>query len=61
MRTWKYNKDGGRLFEDGETIPAGYVDSPADVKEDKPAIKKAEPKPAEKKPAIKKTIEKKKD
>lgn len=29
-----YNKDGGRLFQDGEEVPKGYVDSPAKVKDE---------------------------
>lgn len=31
--TWMYSKDGAKLFEAGEPIPAEYVDSPAKVGE----------------------------
>lgn len=32
---WMYNKDGAKLFKSGETIPAGYVDTPAKLKKSK--------------------------
>lgn len=32
--TWMYSKDGAKLFQPGDTIPAGYVDTPAKVKSD---------------------------
>lgn len=31
FRVWLYRADGPRLFEAGETIPDGYVDSPDKV------------------------------
>ncbi|HWK64130.1 MAG TPA: hypothetical protein VNS34_04275 [Rhizobiaceae bacterium] len=32
--TWMYSMQGARLFEAGEIIPAGFVDTPAKVMPD---------------------------
>ena len=36
MAKFMYNKDGAKIFKEGEKIPAGYVDSPAKVGKEKP-------------------------
>tara|TARA_A100000172_G_scaffold53154_1_gene33644 strand:- start:610 stop:753 length:144 start_codon:yes stop_codon:yes gene_type:complete len=41
MAFWMYNEDGGKLFQDGEKVPAGYVDSPDKVGKEAPKKKKA--------------------
>ena len=43
-RQWLYSKDcpKGRIFEEGEDVPEGYVDSPAKLQD--VAKKKAAPK-----------------
>ena len=35
MRRWMYNEDGGKIFEEGEDIPKGYVDCPSKVEKSK--------------------------
>lgn len=40
MAKWMYNKDGGKLFQDEEKIPSGYVDCPSKVKVKKETPKK---------------------
>lgn len=35
-----YNKDGAKIFQEGEKIPAGYVDCPTKVKAEKEPKKK---------------------
>ena len=39
MAKFMYDKNGAKLFKDGEEVPAGYVDCPTKV-EDKPKAKK---------------------
>ena len=51
---WMYSDEGPKLFEPGQEIPAGYVDTPAKLKK-----AKAEEKPEPKSRKRKKTLFKK--
>lgn len=42
MAKWMYNKNGAKLFKDGEEVPKDYVDCPNKVKEGDDMVEKKE-------------------
>ena len=56
---WRYSDEGPKLFEPGQEIPAGYVDTPAKLKKAKAKAKDADEKPEPKPRKRKKTLFKK--